>query len=259
MTDHDTDEALPTEMTALLELEKDGYPEDMRLKAEVLSHVERAVVLHGPSGYGRAGMSSASSAAAMAARKMRMATFAALVVGAAAGAAAMAGLDRRSGVAPQASDVQNRASATPSAIVSTSANATTEPAALAPSTTLPSTPADVVGEGAAARPSSSAAPASSVALTSASRGDLAKERELLDVARAALARHRAAEALATAEQHAQKWPHGHLVEERDVVRIQALVMAGRRQDAERYAAQFRRTFPNSMLMPAVDAALSEGP
>ena len=38
--------------------------------------------------------------------------------------------------------------------------------------------------------------------------------------------------------------------------LQALVAAGRRPEAAQHAAQFRRTFPGSMLMPAVDAAMS---
>lgn len=90
-------------------------------------------------------------------------------------------------------------------------------------------------------------------------GDLAKERELLDVARAALARGRPADALAAAAEHARKWRRGYLGEEREVVLIQALAAAGRRQDAEAKAAQFRKMYPKSMLMPAVDAALDGSP
>jgi hypothetical protein len=85
-----------------------------------------------------------------------------------------------------------------------------------------------------------------------------RERELLDVARAALARGRPADAIAAAEEHAQKWPRGYLAEEREVVLIQALVSAGRGRAAESKAALFRKSFPRSMLMPAVDVALDGG-
>jgi hypothetical protein len=61
--------------------------------------------------------------------------------------------------------------------------------------------------------------------------------------------------VAVAREHAQKWPRGYLAEEREVVLIQALVAAGSRQEAEHRAAQFHRTFPKSILGPAVDAAV----
>ena len=86
--------------------------------------------------------------------------------------------------------------------------------------------------------------------------DLVREREVIDAARAALARGRPADALVTATRHAERWPHGQLAEEREVIAIQALAASGRRAEAERRAAAFKRAFPSSMLIPAVDAAFS---
>jgi hypothetical protein len=59
-----------------------------------------------------------------------------------------------------------------------------------------------------------------------------------------------------AERHLRLWPHGALTEDRELLAIQALVMldpSGRRARAR--AARFRREYPNSILLPAMDAAL----
>jgi hypothetical protein len=100
-----------------------------------------------------------------------------------------------------------------------------------------------------------AIPSPSAARPAGSAGDLTRERELLDAARAALDRGRPNDAVAAAREHAQKWPRGYLAEEREVVLIQGLVAAGNQQEAEHRAAQFHRTFPKSILGPAVDAAV----
>ena len=91
----------------------------------------------------------------------------------------------------------------------------------------------------------------------APRTDLRRERELVDAARAALARGNASEALGLLERHAATFPAGQLAEERDVLRVQSLVAAGRRGDAEAHANAFKRAHPNSPFLPAVDAALEK--
>ena len=85
--------------------------------------------------------------------------------------------------------------------------------------------------------------------------DLAAERSLLETARTALGRGQVASALATLERHAQQFPRGRLVEERESVWVQALVEAGRRREAEERAERFRQRFPHSFLRPAVEAAV----
>ncbi len=88
--------------------------------------------------------------------------------------------------------------------------------------------------------------------------DLAKERAVLDVARSALGRGDAANTLVATGEHERKFPQGALVEEREALAIQALAMQGRRTDAQARADRFRKRFPRSMLLPAVDAVVGSG-
>ena len=86
---------------------------------------------------------------------------------------------------------------------------------------------------------------------------LADERGLIEIARTALARRDTARALEAIEDHANRFPRGQLVEERESLWVQALVNAGNVEGARRRATDFRRSFPESMLLPAVDAALEK--
>jgi hypothetical protein len=89
-----------------------------------------------------------------------------------------------------------------------------------------------------------------------SRG-LAAERALLDVARSALARGEAAEALAATERHAHEYPDGALVEEREALAIKALVALGRIGEARARARALEQRFPNGLTLHAVKAAVGE--
>jgi hypothetical protein len=88
---------------------------------------------------------------------------------------------------------------------------------------------------------------------------LAAERALLDEARGALGSGSAGKALALLDDHARRYPHGQLGEEREALAIQALVALGRADEARARAARFRATSPNSLFMPAVDATLASIP
>ena len=100
----------------------------------------------------------------------------------------------------------------------------------------------------------------STSATNAAHGeDLAKERAVLDVARSALGRGDAANTLVATGEHERKFPQGALVEEREALAIQALATQGRRGDAQARADRFRKRFPRSMLLPAVDAVVGSGP
>ncbi len=81
---------------------------------------------------------------------------------------------------------------------------------------------------------------------------LARDRTLLDIARTALTRGDSASALQTLDVHAREFPASQLVEEREVLAIQALAAADRLVDARRRASAFRIAFPKSALMPIVD-------
>jgi hypothetical protein len=84
---------------------------------------------------------------------------------------------------------------------------------------------------------------------------LAAERALIERARSALARGDAPGALLAIAQHQHDFPAGQLSEEREALAVQALVAAGRTQEASQRGARFRSTFPNSLLLPLVDQAL----
>jgi hypothetical protein len=86
---------------------------------------------------------------------------------------------------------------------------------------------------------------------------LAAERQLLEQARLALVRGDAIGALASLNEHRARYPNSQIAEERDALSIKALLRAGRVGDARLRGVEFRRQFPNSLLLPALDAALHE--
>jgi hypothetical protein len=96
-----------------------------------------------------------------------------------------------------------------------------------------------------ARPEASAAPAS----------NLARERSLIDAARAGIARDHAGAALEALRRHELEFPRGQLREERDAIRILALAGQGRRTEARALATRFNRTYPQSVFVAQIDAAL----
>lgn len=87
--------------------------------------------------------------------------------------------------------------------------------------------------------------------------DLDAELALLRAAREALGRGAPAEALASLEQHARRFPSGHLVEERMLLRAQAQCALGRREEARASAAALMEKFPGSPHAGTV-AGLCEG-
>lgn len=89
--------------------------------------------------------------------------------------------------------------------------------------------------------------------------DLARERQLIDQARSALARGDGSAALLALEEHARAFPRGQLVEAREALTVQALVDAGRTAEAKARAARFKRAFPGSMYRAVVDSAISSIP
>ena len=85
--------------------------------------------------------------------------------------------------------------------------------------------------------------------------DLAAELAFVQMARTALARQNFSAALDATEQHGRKFPRGKLAEERESLAIQALTGAGRDGEARARAVRFRATYPHSLLLPAVEAAV----
>lgn len=86
-----------------------------------------------------------------------------------------------------------------------------------------------------------------------SRADQARaELRLLRQARAAVAREDYAAALPTIAEHSHRFKDGRLSEEREALRVKALVGLGRTPEARHAAAAFRARFPRSVLLSAVD-------
>lgn len=80
-----------------------------------------------------------------------------------------------------------------------------------------------------------------------------RERQLIEGARTALLRSDSVGALQAIAEHRSSFARGQLSEERDSLEVQALVQAERRDDARAAAARFKRSYPDSILGPAVEA------
>lgn len=81
---------------------------------------------------------------------------------------------------------------------------------------------------------------------------LADEQAILEVGRSALVQRRGEAALEAVARHRAQHPHGQLAEERDALEVQALAQLGRTAEARERAAAFRRAFPSSIFLPAID-------
>jgi hypothetical protein len=79
------------------------------------------------------------------------------------------------------------------------------------------------------------------------------EAELLEQARAAM-KVDPARALQRANEHAARFPGGVLVQEREVIAIQALRTLGRSSDADRRAQAFAKAFPGSAFARKLNAS-----
>jgi hypothetical protein len=111
-------------------------------------------------------------------------------------------------------------------------------------------------------PASSATGAASTVVAPGTRvgmPQLDAERALLDAARIALVSGDTDTALRALGRHTRSYRRPLLGEERDALFVQALVRAGRYDEARTRADAFRRSAPQSLFMPAVDAAIASIP
>ena len=83
---------------------------------------------------------------------------------------------------------------------------------------------------------------------SAERDSVVVELGLLQRAQTAYAQHDCSRTLMLLAEHARRFPHSRLGEERDALRVRALGCAGHRQEAQRAAAEFAARFPRSVLL-----------
>jgi hypothetical protein len=87
----------------------------------------------------------------------------------------------------------------------------------------------------------------------------ALELKLLQPARAAVARGDFAAALSAITEHERRFAAGQLTEEREALRVQALMGLHRTDEARRAAITFRTRFPNSVLLSRMKSALQANP
>jgi outer membrane protein assembly factor BamD (BamD/ComL family) len=85
---------------------------------------------------------------------------------------------------------------------------------------------------------------------------LLQEVASLDAARRALARGNAANAVSLLVAHETRFPSGTLTPEARVLRIRALLAAGRRDEAEKLASQFLAANPGSPHAARIRSLLS---
>jgi hypothetical protein len=83
-----------------------------------------------------------------------------------------------------------------------------------------------------------------------------EELRLLDRARRSDARGDYPAVLALLAEHERSYPTGRLSEEREVLRVKALVGLGRGNEARQVASKFRRQFPRSVLLGKIQDMLA---
>lgn len=86
---------------------------------------------------------------------------------------------------------------------------------------------------------------------------IAVERSLLDGARSAFATGDYETALERLRHHAERHPSGVLAEEREALTIRTLVALGRKPEAKARASAFASKYPESIMRPAVEAAIGD--
>ncbi|HSO39738.1 MAG TPA: hypothetical protein VLT33_44735, partial [Labilithrix sp.] len=120
----------------------------------------------------------------------------------------------------------------------------------APSGEPSTSPAVPAREGQAPRPLGPV-PSGSSTRADVSPSTLARESEIIETGRAALARGRAADALAAADEHRRLFARGRLSEEREELAIRALRAAGRSDEARARAKAFLKAYPSSIYSGTV--------
>jgi hypothetical protein len=88
-----------------------------------------------------------------------------------------------------------------------------------------------------------------------SPSSLAEERGLLESARSALTAGNGQSALQTLSVHQRRFPRGRLVEERESLIVQATAHTAGPAAARQRLALFRRRFPKSIFLPALQAVV----
>ncbi|WP_437275739.1 sigma-70 family RNA polymerase sigma factor [Sorangium sp. So ce375] len=112
---------------------------------------------------------------------------------------------------------------------------------------------------AAPSPASPAPPPPAATGAKAALSPMDTDLTLLQRAIAALGAGRASEALGALDRHARSYPRSPRAQQRETLAIQALEQTGRRAEAAARAARFRKAFPGSAYLPAIEDALNGPP
>ncbi|HEY1691103.1 MAG TPA: hypothetical protein VGG39_03025 [Polyangiaceae bacterium] len=225
-------EPFDPEISVLLHLERDRPGPGAETRNRVLARVETSIAAHPPSGPAPR-MRPAASMGRMMLRPV-------LAFGLLAVAAAWVGRPSPS-VEPSPPSAESPRPAKERAVV------------------VPPVASPAAAVEASAEPRPALAPGGTRPRLETHASTLAEERAILDRARAHLLSGEPAGALAAVDEHARLFRHGLLSEERDALRVEALVAARRFEPARAAAARFHAAYPRSMLAPAVDDAVQAIP
>jgi hypothetical protein len=237
-------EPLPPDVEQLLRKGRPGYEPPRAAREAVLSFIADHAVALGTAGLaaGAAGAARGGIRGAWGALKGSFG-IGGIVVGVAAGAAGHA-IVSSPGDPPTVA-----ATAAPTA-------ATSAPATVTP---VPSAPPEVAVADLPMAPAPAAPRVEATTHAEAAKDKSASaEQALIDMARTAVMRGQSDAAIATLARHAREFPLGAHVEEREWLWIQALVATGETDAAKARAIRFRKAFPESLMLPALDRALPEG-
>lgn len=174
----------------------------------------------------------------------------ALVLGGVVGGAAIVAALVKGDGAPSTSALSAEASAT--STYATTASTSAVQTSSAASAALASAPPSAAVTQAAPRPHPEA---SALASGSSSAEPARSEATILREARGALAGS-PARALALCDEHAAAFPRGALGQEREMIRIQALLGLGRRSEAQARVDAFKKANPGSAYAQRLDALMS---
>lgn len=273
MSDPDRElEALPDDVRSLLDACRAGAPLPPGVRSRLASRLDRTLGLPpidgGPGNAGDAGAgdggaasgaSTAASGSSIAAHGAtaaglfagKAALVAAFAIGAVAGGATVAAvLPRAAGPAPSVEVTPRSEREAPREEPIVRVTPADEPEAQVADPPEPSAATKVRGARRATIDTSAPATAPPAPDT-----DLGAERALVERARTALFRRRAADALDALEEHERRFPGGRLSEERDALAVQSLRTLGRNDEARARATRFVADHPSSIFRPLVDPAL----
>jgi len=249
---------LDAEVRALLDIERMRPDPPAEVRAKVHARVLAVAVGLGTAAPGTAqaagGAGSASATAHLLSHPIRLLMAATVVSSAIVVGVTMTRPTR----------MERAARAAPTAATPIPASHSIEPPALAPAE-----PAATVADRVPARPprpgprSRAEAPAPTHAVVpdppATADPQLTVERTLLERARGALAAGQFRQAVGIAAMHQRRFPEGRLVEQRERLWIQALISSGEAAEARRRLADLERSFPDSIFLPDLRAALRPVP